>query len=75
MVYEESLLWRLIGAHFELLCAHTSIIFRYFAVANIYNECVYVAGSRGFKNVVVIVCGGSAVSLDLLNKWRKDFAV
>eukprot|EP01036_Dinobryon_divergens_P027971 gene27971-36840_t len=32
-------------------------------------------GGRGFKNVVVIVCGGSAVSLDLLNKWRKDFDV
>ena len=36
---------------------------------------LYAIGGRGFKNVVVVVCGGSAVSLDLLNKWRKDFDV
>ena len=34
----------------------------------------YLSDAR-YKNVVVIVCGGSAVSLDLLNKWRRDFDV
>eukprot|EP01038_Epipyxis_sp_PR26KG_P004556 gene4556-6428_t len=28
-----------------------------------------------FKKVVVIVCGGSAVSIDLLHKWKIDFNI
>ncbi len=67
MVYDESLQKRLIGA--SLLFIHN----KYVHVCDAY--ALYIAGSRDFKNVVVIVCGGSAVSLDLLNKWRKDFDV
>lgn len=28
-----------------------------------------------FKNIVIIICGGSGVDLNLLNEWRKKFAL
>lgn len=36
-----------------------------------------IAGGKGKEamNVVVIVCGGSVVNIDLMQKWKKDFTI
>lgn len=43
----------------------------------IYNEEIFQREieSRGWKHVVVVVCGGSAVSIDLLQQWKERFGL
>ena len=42
------------------------------ALSLVYNPLYKSKYCNQYKNVVVIVCGGSAVSIDLLQKWKEQ---
>ena len=50
------------------------------AVSAVYSDVILKLQKTGqlpsqLSNVVIIVCGGSAVTLDTINKWREEFKI
>jgi len=45
------------------------------ALSVVYDEELLKKHTEGCRNVVVIVCGGSAVSMELLLQWKRDFKI
>ena len=45
------------------------------ALSALYSPRVREIISSKYKNVVCVVCGGSAVNLGLMNQWKQDFSL
>ena len=43
------------------------------ALSAVFNDQIFDKYLSSFNNVVVVVCGGSAVSLDIIESWKKSF--